>query len=148
MPEPKLRGLISKWLERANGPEPPIVTLRVRSTAGWGCPCPPFALRRTGDVFLFSEVPPTVLDPETPVLHAGPKMEFVLEGSYTGGTATLESHAAAKGEPPLEGDGLGAAPPSPVFRVSRWCVRLPADSSGDYAASASFAEANGLLCPK
>jgi hypothetical protein len=149
MPEPKLEGLIAEWLKG------PTVTLRVRSTAGWGCPCPPFTLRETGDYFVFAEVPPTMLDPEVEVLHAGPKMEFVLEGSYTGRTDTLERRAAAKGERPPEGSR--DAPASPVFRVVRWCVRPPPEALErgasepwvrGYVEGASYAEKNGLVCPK
>jgi hypothetical protein len=101
-------------------------------------------------MFLFAEAPPTMDDPSAPELHAGPLVEFVIEGAYTGGMESLRAWAARRGQPAPGGPDVV----SPVFRVQRWCARIPDDGKSTvtpevgagYERARAFARARDRLC--
>ncbi|MBN4050332.1 hypothetical protein JYT28_01100 [Desulfobulbus sp. AH-315-M07] len=96
-------------------------TLVVRTTLGWGCPCPHFAVPATPsldpmDRFLYPVFSPGVSDAATHWVLGS----FHLVGRYTGECMTYVEWKRHRGESAELDEGRNNAP-QPVFLVKSWC---------------------------
>jgi len=133
-----VRSRVLSLMDTARSGEIEQVTLRLRSTVGWGCPCPPLVFVESGDVATFDEemlYPVFKVDADYDRVWASRGI-YVVTGRMRSQPLDYYNWSEQIGRPMPLGKGDGEEyrlKRHPVFEVDSWCF-VPDPDAGDAAA--------------
>ncbi|MBM4356362.1 MAG: hypothetical protein FJ109_21645 [Deltaproteobacteria bacterium] len=123
-----VRSRVLAMMDTARSGVSDVVTLRVRSTVGWGCPCPPFVFAASGDTAIFEEemLYPVFTDPADYDRVWEDRGIYRLTGRMNSMPLDFYNWSKLTGKPQEFGGGDGEEyrlKRHPVFEVESWCFR-------------------------